>query len=516
MTRSPRRLVWLFGAFSAAWGCGAVRSAPLDAGADVASDDGGGVLPACPAPSGDRDGAAPVSDGGYANWTVGADAAAAGGLSIEPVPGEPDSGVEYTSMFPTTQAAAPTVPLRPLSPFYQVSVSAPVDVFVTIPLAPELAGCRGALYAMSLPDTTWRRWGDLATGSVAGALHATMQSFVVAGACSSECNRACVDLANDDANCGQCGNACPSPSFCVRGACGGQVLGDVPGGRVPVPLIALDAANVYFVTPGPSGVTGTNEILSYPKTGGPYTVHVPSTGSPVFELRVVNETGYASAGGGSQWGVGLQPADGGAVFTIGGGTISGFWGPFAVDGTNLYYGVSAAQYQGPGKIERLPVTATTTSGQIVLAQTSAPAASLDTDGKRLVWVESGAPLALDLTASGASPIKLATLSGSAGTWALHMDGDSVFGIATIQGGGQAVVRMPLDGSAAQALARARQLGDLGVVRGVVAWTDEAGVWAELPGASPTLLRRGMAGAVAVDDAAVYIVDTKVWRLPLPR
>ena len=57
---------------------------------------------------------------------------------------------------------------------------------------------------------------------------ACTKTGVVGGECRdgfTECNGHCVDVSNDEANCGACGNACPAGVQCLSGSCGGAVEG---------------------------------------------------------------------------------------------------------------------------------------------------------------------------------------------------------------------------------------------------------------------------------------------------
>ena len=511
---------------------------------DSGAGGGGGesALPACPASTMDPDGGLPVGDAGSVLIQPGFDATVSGGASVSAVGASPPPPNFFAALYAVPPALPTNTPVRPMSPLYRLDVSPAADVSVTIPLDPAYAGCQAALYENTADVSTyppppgphpWHRLsGDLSMRSVAALVPANADStgtsqavVLLAGTCASECAGDCIDFLNDNANCGGCGQACAAPTFCVQGACGGQVLATI---SPPIgPLLALDGDMVYFVAAG-SGAAGApvDLIEAVPKAGGSTTVVVANAGGHVDALRAFSGTlywSYAAMSGGTY--IASQPvdgADGGAPFTIGGGPIPGIAGPFAVDGSRVYFTVSAPGSSPPGVVS-LPIDAPSTSSETMLASTSGGVPAIDTDGSHLAWIDNQSVQVLDLSTPGASPVAL-------GTTALRtvvVDGDAVVmmggGVKLPAGGFPppfVLLRVPIDGSPPEELGRPNEPLDFAARAGTVAWTEQYGpgsVWAKRPSRSPVLLLSGgVAGVVALDDQAAYVMTSStIWRLAIP-
>ena len=495
-------------------------------------DGSAAPLPACPDPSLDSDAGAALGDAAFVMWSVDATASAPGDPSLEPV--SLDAAPMFAVLYPAPGVAASTtgpgfvpdnVLVRPMSPEYALDVYPPAEMRVTLPLANAYAGCQAALYywtSSATPVERWHRAAGFSGRSVSGVvtLQATAMpgTLLVAGTCGTECDSDCVDLATDDSNCGACGNACGLQSFCVQGACGGLVLGASASDLVD--LVALDADSVYFLTwtPKPSGPPDHYSIASYPKAGGPMTVVVPDLQSNPIELR--------AAGGSLYWLLGSvwsQAIPNGAAAPVGGAAAAslGACYSFAVDGVDVYYGICTPA-GGPGVVASLPVGAQSTDAQTTIASTATGPMSLDTDGKHLVWFDGDAVWALDIMTSGSAPVALAATSGAPPPQVVRVDGDFAY-VATgpkVGLGPGTIQALPLDGSPGQVLAQPNELVDMAAFGSAIAWTDlysVGSVWAKIPGRAPVVLARGIAGKVAMDADAVYVVGgVKVWRVSLPK
>jgi hypothetical protein len=505
---------------------------------DAGATDSESPLPTCPASTMDPDGGIPVGDAGPAMIAPGFDGSTGGGASLAAAGPLPDAAYFSAYLYPVPPALPMGTPMRPMSPLYRLSESSPVDVLVTIPLDPAYAGCSAALYENTADITTnppppgahpWHRLSpDLSTRSVSARVPANVDSsdtsqplLLMAGTCANECAGDCVDFTNDDANCGGCGQACAAPTFCVQGACGGQVLAATSSRS----LLAIDGDMVYFVgvgTPTPGGPFDVIEAV--PKAGGSTSVVVADAGGQVEALRAFAGTlywSYVTAGVGGTY-IASQPVDGGAPFTIGGGPIQGNPGPLAVDGSRVYFAVTGPT-SGPSGLVALPVDAASTSGATMLAPTGGQVPAIDTDGSHLAWMDNQSVQVLDLSTPGASPVPL----GAAGLSMVVVDGAGVVmmrgGIKDPEGGppnGFALLRAPVDGSTPEELAQPNEPIGFAARGGTVAWTEQYGsgaLWTKHPAQPPVRLLSGVVGAVALDDQAAYVINSsRIWRLTVPQ
>ena len=525
---------------------------------DGGAGDSESPLPACPASTMDPDGGLPAGDAGLAGIGPGFDGSTGGGASLAVADASPDAAYLTAYLYPVPPALPPDTPVRPMSPLYRLYESPPADVLVTIPLDPAYAGCSAALYENTTDVTVpspppgphpWHRLSaDLSMRSVSARVPPNVDStgttqgvLLLAGTCDSECAGDCVDLLNDDANCGGCGQACAAPTFCVQGACGGQVLAMKSPGP---PLLAVDGDMVYFVEVGTPAPGGPFDLIEgVPKAGGPTSVIVADAGGAVQDLRAFAGTVYWSYVAPSVGGtfIASQPADGGAPFIIGGGPFQGVSGPIAVDGSRVYFAITGPPPSppgpdggpsgpaGPSGLVALALDAASTSGATMLAPTAGQVPGIDTDGSHLAWIENQSVKVLDLSTAGAPPVTLGPASAPKAT-ALAMvavDGDAV----VMMGGGDkppaggfpnafVLLRAPIDGSAPEELAHPNEPFGMAARAGTVAWTEQYGpgtAWAKRPAQSPVrLLSGGAAGAVVLDDQAAYVMTTAIWRLALPQ
>ena len=157
-----------------------------------------------------------------------------------------------------------------------------------------------------------------------------------ADATNSVCGDACVDLPNDDENCGACGHACPESSVCVAGQCGPTpvVLQPASPGTCKAIDLTLSDGALFWA----DQVAG--KILRAPVTGGPPVTLAAGEDAPAA-IVVSGGTAYWLAGApiGEEVASMLRaaPIAGGAATTIvapadglGGFTVS-------PDGQTIYF-----------------------------------------------------------------------------------------------------------------------------------------------------------------------------------
>ncbi|HEY0469218.1 MAG TPA: hypothetical protein VGC79_33730, partial [Polyangiaceae bacterium] len=114
-----------------------------------------------------------------------------------------------------------------------------------------------ALLAISCSADATRPFGSGGNGSIPGA----GGSGTAGGPaqCASMCSGACVDLTTSAANCGQCGNACPTATpFCVASAC----TSSCPTGTVACNGFCVDTKSSAANCGGCGIACGANQVCS--------------------------------------------------------------------------------------------------------------------------------------------------------------------------------------------------------------------------------------------------------------
>jgi hypothetical protein len=155
----------------------------------------------------------------------------------------------------------------------------------------------------------------------------------------SVCGDACVDLRNDDQNCGACGQACLTSSVCVAGQCGAQAVVVQPGraGSCEGMDLAVSDGSLFWAD------QAAGKILRAPVTGGAPAIIAEGEDAP-SAIIVRGSTAYWLTGAPSLQQVAAllraAPIAGGAATTVvspadglGGFTLS-------ADGQTIYFSTS--------------------------------------------------------------------------------------------------------------------------------------------------------------------------------
>jgi hypothetical protein len=162
----------------------------------------------------------------------------------------------------------------------------------------------------------------------------------------SVCGDACVDLTNDDQNCGACGHACVATSVCVSGQCSPPAVVVQPArtGTCGAMDITVSAGELFWAD------QATGRILRAPVTGG--APSIIAEGEDVPSAIIVNgSTAYWLAGARPQSSevaalVRAAPITGGAATTVVAPTdgLAGF--TVSPDGQTVYVSLPTTVSKG--------------------------------------------------------------------------------------------------------------------------------------------------------------------------
>ena len=285
--------------------------------------------------------------------------------------------------------------------------------------------------------------------------------------CAATCNEACVDLENDNANCGRCGVACsanaPSTAQCFGGRCV-TVLADLETATIITDLVVTGSTVAWI------DVATNCYLYSVPTGGGSKTMLAQLNLAQACNCLVDTSSSLTSDGSSLYWG-----ASGICSIPIAGGELTRLY-----SGTNIVRGlvVRSNGVYWMDNLDGLELFDFGTASAKPIASVGSDAPDdLFADASKFYWFAgAGAPQgyaissAYSVPLAGTAATPLATGIPAVTSAALGSDG--LYGIA----GGKALGKVPLTGGATQTLymppsPTSTTLGGLAVDASSVYWGE---------------------------------------------